>query len=149
MQVILVKDFPQLGGKGTVTNVKNGYFRNFLAPQKVARQATAADLERFAKLEVEREAKRAEMLAKAQELMSKMASGTLEIKAKATGGSSLYAQIHEHDIAILLNKKYGCALEARDVKFEAPVKKVGTHKLVASLSPAHKVDMTLVVNGEA
>lgn len=149
MQVMLVKDFPQLGNKGTVVNVKNGYFWNYLSPQGVARMATKIDLDRFSKAEAERSAERRKMLSQAEEMVGKLQGGTIEMKAKSTGGGSLYAQIHELEVADVLNAKYKTVLNASDIRFANPVKKTGSHEITVVLSPKHEVKMTLVIEGES
>lgn len=54
MQVILLDKVGNLGNLGDVVKVKDGYARNYLIPQRMARRATAAAIEEF-------EAKRAEL----------------------------------------------------------------------------------------
>lgn len=145
MQVLLVQDYAQLGQKGQVVNVKTGYFRNYLEPQGLARLATAQDKERFAKMEEERKQKRHAMVQQAAEVAGKLEGEKVLLTGKAAVGGSLYAQIHELEVAKELNTKFDAAIEASDIKFEKHVKKVGEYKFTVRLSNDHNVEMTLVV----
>lgn len=149
MQVVLTKDFPQLGQKGIVVNVKPGYFRNFLMTQGVAQIATSADLARFAKRDEERKAKRQEMLAKAKEMQEKMSGQQIKLKAKASKSGSLYAQLHELDVAKALNADFGMATEAADIKLEKAIKKAGEYKFTVRLGGETKLEMSLMVEADA
>ena len=62
MQVILVKPVRKLGKVGETVNVANGYGRNYLIPQELAIRATNDNLEKFATLQKELEAKRRKTL---------------------------------------------------------------------------------------
>ena len=57
MQVILVKPVRKLGKVGETVNVADGYGRNYLIPQELAIRATNDNLEKFAALQKELEAK--------------------------------------------------------------------------------------------
>ena len=57
MQVILLEKVVNLGDLGDVVRVRNGYARNFLIPQKMARRATETALKEFEERRAELEAK--------------------------------------------------------------------------------------------
>ncbi len=149
MQVVLKKDYPKLGQKGDVFNVKPGYYRNFLMPNDIVKIATEADMTRHEEMAKEREAKRKAMMAQAASLVVDLDGQTVQIAAKASDGGSLYANVHESDVAQLLNDKFSAHLAARDIKFAEPVKKVGPHSVMVVVSPEHKATLTLNVVAEA
>lgn len=66
MQVILLDKVGNLGNLGDVVKVKDGYARNYLIPQRMARRATAAAIEEFEAKRAELEKAAAEKLANAQ-----------------------------------------------------------------------------------
>ena len=43
MEVILIQDVDNLGGKNELVKVRNGYARNFLIPQKLAVEANPSN----------------------------------------------------------------------------------------------------------
>ena len=47
MQVILIQDVDNLGGKNELVTVKNGYARNFLIPQKFAVEASPSNMKQL------------------------------------------------------------------------------------------------------
>ena len=63
MQVILLDKVQNLGDLGEIVNVKNGYARNYLIPQKKASRATEENIKAF-------EAQKAELVAKAKESLA-------------------------------------------------------------------------------
>ncbi len=148
MQVVLTTDFPGLGRKGRVVSVKAGYFRNFLMPRSVAKIASNDDLKAYEQEEELRNQKRQEMLNQAAELLEKLNGATVELSGKASAKGSLYAQIHDLDIAKALEEKFAVAVEASDVVLKKHVKKTGDYEFAVRLSPNHVAMMKLVVKAE-
>ncbi len=70
MQVILLERIGRLGQMGDVVNVKDGYARNFLLPQKKALRATPDNLKRFEKDRAQLEARNLELKKEAEAVAS-------------------------------------------------------------------------------
>ena len=83
MQVILLEKVGNLGNLGDVVKVKDGYARNFLIPQRMARRATAAAIEEFEARRAELEKAAAEKLANAQAQGEKLEGLTVQILQKS------------------------------------------------------------------
>lgn len=145
MQVVLTQDYPQLGQRGSVVNVKPGYFRNFLFPQGLCRIAAEEDVTAYKKMMEEQEAKRQEMMAQAASVVLDLDGQTVVIKAKAAESGSLYANVHESDIAHTINTRFETHITAKDVKLTEQIKKVGPHQVVIEISAEHKATLTVVV----
>src|SRR3546814_16117279 len=79
MQVILLEKVVNLGNLGEVVRVRDGYARNYLIPQKIARRATETALKEFEARRAELEKVQAEKLAAAQAVGEKLAGQTITI----------------------------------------------------------------------
>ncbi len=84
MQVILLERIGRLGQMGDVVNVKNGYARNFLLPQKKALRATKENLARFEKERAQLEARDLELKKEAEAVAAKL--GRQDIPRHPAGG---------------------------------------------------------------
>lgn len=93
MQVILLETVRNLGNLGDIVDVKAGYGRNFLIPEKKAVFATEANKVVFEARRAELEKKAAQALAQAEQRASKLNDVTLTIEAQATEEGKLYGSI--------------------------------------------------------
>lgn len=97
MQLILTKNVPKLGHEYDIINVKAGFARNFLLPQRKAIIATPGEIARTEQMRADRLKKLEEVLANAKELADKLKKVTLTFKKKVRG-EKLYGSIGPKDI---------------------------------------------------
>lgn len=147
MKVILNKSIPGVGRRGDLLSVKDGYYRNFLFPRDLAMIATPGRVK-----EVEgRKQKRTESLAKvkenAKEIASKLQKISLELTAKTSSKSTLYAAIGPHDLVEALREQAGVILDASHVIMPEHIKKTGNHAVKVKLSDDVEVDVNVNVKG--
>ena len=83
MQIILLDKVVNLGNLGDIVKVKDGYARNFLIPQRMAKRATPAALAEFEARRAELEKVAAEKLAAAQGVADKMSGVSVSVASKA------------------------------------------------------------------
>ena len=148
MQVILLEKVANLGDLGAVVRVKDGYARNFLIPQRMARRATADAIAEFEARRAELEKAAAEKLAAAQAQGEKLAGLRVEISQKSGVDGRLFGSVTNHDIAEALGKQ-GYKVDKAQVRMPTgPLKTTGEHPLAVSLHTDVVVDITVVVVGE-
>jgi large subunit ribosomal protein L9 len=105
MEILLIENVPNLGVRGDVVNVKDGYARNFLLPRKKALPVTAGN-KRQIELEKERNLKlRAKELAEAQSLKEKLEAISLSVAKKVGENGHLFGSVTNADVAELLKAK--------------------------------------------
>lgn len=124
MKVILLKDVEDLGKKGDVKTVTDGYARNFLFKNKKAILATK---EALAELEKEKElaAQKAESDLKIiEETVSKIDGLEIEVMAKADEKGKLYGSLNEAKISQIL-KERGFSIKKSQIKIPQPIKDLG------------------------
>ncbi|WMW79142.1 50S ribosomal protein L9 [Undibacterium cyanobacteriorum] len=148
MQVILMDKVVNLGNLGDVVRVKDGYARNFLIPQRIARRATAAAIAEFEAKRAELEKAAAEKLAAAQAQGEKLNGLTVQISQKAGVDGRLFGSVTNFDIAEALTKQ-GFAVEKAQVRLpQGPLKAVGDHPVSVALHTDVVVEIVVAVLGE-
>jgi len=147
MQVILKKDVQNLGEAGDLINVKDGYARNFLLPQKVAEIATEGALKNrennLARIKAKQEKLHQEALEKAKEIEK---LGSIELSAKAGESGKLFGTITTKKLAEELLAKSGLEVDKKNLTLSAPINKVGEYKMLIKLTSKVKTELTVVVN---
>ncbi|MBR6000286.1 MAG: 50S ribosomal protein L9, partial [Oxalobacter sp.] len=99
MQVILLEKVVNLGNLGDVVKVKDGYARNYLIPQRIARRATEEAVKEFETKRAELEAAAAAKLAAAQEQGEKLSGLIVQILQKSGVDGRLFGSVTNYDIA--------------------------------------------------
>ncbi|NGM88854.1 50S ribosomal protein L9 [Parapusillimonas sp. SGNA-6] len=149
MQVILLEKVVNLGNLGEVVRVRDGYARNYLIPQKIARRATDAALKEFEARRAELEKAQAEKLAAAQATSEKLAGHSLVITQKAGVDGRLFGSVTTMDIAAALHKEGFSSIEKSQVRLpDGALKAVGEFPVSVVLHADVVADITVVVQGE-
>jgi large subunit ribosomal protein L9 len=148
MQVILLEKVVNLGNLGEVVRVKDGYARNFLIPQRMARRATASAVAEFEAKRAELEKSAAEKLAAAQAQSEKLNGMSVQVAQKAGVDGRLFGSVTNADVAAALTKQ-GFPVEKAQIRMpQGPLKVVGDHPLSVSLHTDVAVDITVSIVGE-
>jgi len=147
MKVILVKDVENLGKKYDVKEVKNGYARNFLLPQKLAKAATKKALKWLEdqKEIINKEAE--EELKMAQELASNLDGVEVAINVKIGEEGQLFESINNQKIAEKL-KEMGFEVKKSQIKLAEPIKELGEFPIKVGLEHNLEVEISLIITGE-
>jgi large subunit ribosomal protein L9 len=148
MQVILLEKVVNLGNLGEVVRVKDGFARNFLIPQRLARRATANAVAEFEVKRAELEKAASEKLAAAQAQGEKLNGLTVQISQKAGVDGRLFGSVTNFDIAEALTKQ-GFPVEKAQIRMpQGPLKMVGDHAVSVALHTDVVVEVTVAVLGE-
>ena len=149
MQIILLEKVVNVGNLGDVVKVKDGYARNFLIPQRMARRATASAVAEFEVKRAELEKAAAAKLAASQAQGDKLGGMTITIAQKAGVDGRLFGSVTNFDIAEALTKQ-GFAVEKAQVRMPTgPLKTTGEHAVAVALHTDVVVEITIAVVGEA
>jgi large subunit ribosomal protein L9 len=149
MQIILLEKVVNVGNLGDVVKVKDGYARNFLIPQRMARRATASAVAEFEVKRAELEKAAAAKLAASQAQGEKLNAMTISIAQKAGVDGRLFGSVTNFDIAEALTKQ-GFPVEKAQVRMPTgPLKTTGDHPVAVALHTDVVVEITVAVVGEA
>jgi large subunit ribosomal protein L9 len=147
MEVILKEDVPQLGHRGDVVKVAEGYGRNYLLPRKLAILANAANkavIEQMKAAAVRRSVREktdAEQLAKQYEGLS------LHFTRRAGENDQLFGSVTASDIAHELENR-GFNVDRRKIEIAHPMKSVGEYTIQIKLHREVSVPVKVTVTKE-
>jgi large subunit ribosomal protein L9 len=124
MEVILREHVDNLGSRGDIVKVAEGYARNYLLPRKLALAVTEAN-----KRQIERERKVAEVRdaeekSQAEALAQRITEAPIEIARRVGEQDTLYGSVTSADIAHALHAK-GFDVDKRKVHLPDPLKSLG------------------------
>ena len=143
MEVILLEHVEKLGKMGDKVNVKNGYARNYLLPQKKALRATEANLAVYEKQKAELEAHNKKLFDEATKLAETLNGYSTVLIRQAAETGQLYGSVTIRDIAAAI-KESGHNIERRQIFLEKTIKDLGMYKVKLNLHP--EVTQTILVN---
>jgi large subunit ribosomal protein L9 len=144
MQVILLQRIGRLGQMGDVVNVKDGFARNFLLPQKKALRATEENRKHFESQRHQLEANNLELKKEAEAVAEKLAGKTFVAIRSAGDTGQLYGSVSTRDIAEVVTAG-GFTVDRRQIIMERPIKELGLHVTSVALHPEVVVKVTLNV----
>ena len=148
MEVILLESVQKLGELGDKVNVKSGYGRNFLIPQKKAVPATVENLQQFEERRAELEAAAGDKLSIAKNRAEKVDELSITITTKAGEEGKLFGSITVRDIAEA-SEAVGVKLEKSEVRLpEGPIRELGEFEINIHLHPEVDAVLKLAVVAE-
>jgi large subunit ribosomal protein L9 len=124
MEVILRDHVENVGKRGEVVKVADGYARNFLLPRKLALIATPGNLKQVERERVKLDAKELEERTAAEAVASRMSSVEVVISRKVGETEALYGSVTSADIAESLLAR-GFDIDKRKIGLREPIKKLG------------------------
>lgn len=133
MNVVFLKNVPNVAKAGDIKNVPDGYARNYLIPNKLATPATAnvkAQLEAQAKAQ---EKKHAQMEAEHRQTAEQIQKLNLVIKAKTGSKNRLFGSITSADIAKELENSAGLVVDKRKIELPEPIRELGVFDVIVKL----------------
>lgn len=143
MKVILEKDVKNLGKKGDIVEVAEGYGRNFLFPRGLASEATAGNLKRLKNEKDAEKAKQDKQLSEAKKIAEQINNQVLQIKAKVGDAGKLFGSITAQEISERLQAQYKVEIDKRKIELKEPIKTLGTFPIQVKVYP--KVQATIKV----
>lgn len=149
MEIILMDKVGKLGNLGDVVRVKDGYARNYLIPQGLAKRANKANIAEFEARKAELEKLAAEKLAAALARAEALADFTITIRQKAGVDGRLFGSVTNADIADALTAA-GHAVNKTEVRLpEGPFKALGEYPASVSLHTDVTCEITVAVVAES
>ncbi len=125
MKVILLSDVKNLGKKGDIVKVADGYGRNFLIRQHLAVEATKKSMEILDEQKLQESLEEKQLEANAEALKARLAKLTLEFKVKSGKDGRVFGSVSTKQIAEQLMQKYEIKIDKRKVIDSAPIASMG------------------------
>ena len=147
MEVILKEDINNLGHRGDVVKVADGYGRNYLLPQKLALQATAANKAVIDQMKASAVRRSAKEKSEAEVLVGQLNNLALVFERKVGENEHLFGSVTSADIAQQLEAK-GFTIDRRKVQLDEPLKQVGEFHIPVKLHREVTAHVAVTVKGE-
>ena len=128
MKIILKEDVHKLGQKGDVVEVKPGFARNYLMPQKLAILFTEQQQKSFEEANRVEERKLERQKDSLNSVLKELEKLDLSLKMKSEEGDKLFGSVTKIDIAKLLDEN-GITIDKKYIILSSPIKTLGEHKI--------------------
>ena len=143
MKVIFLQDVKGKGKKGEIKNVSDGFAKNFLLPQKMAVEATAAkgkqeSIQYHKDMEEDN----------AKKLAEKIAQISLNISAKAGENGKLFGSVTSKELSEILKKEHGFDIDKRKFVLPDGIKSEGAYTVDIKLHPGIVAKLKVTVKAQ-
>jgi large subunit ribosomal protein L9 len=151
MKVILISKVANLGNIGDIANVRDGYAKNFLIPQKKAIFYSVANYQVFEAKKQQFEAENQKNTSGAEANKQKLDGKVITIIGNASDDGRLYGSITTATIAAKVNEILGLANNASravtriDIVLKKPIKDIGVHEVKVDLYSGIVANIKVVV----
>ncbi len=148
MQVILRTDVPELGKRGDVLDVADGYARNYLVPKGLAMKATSGAVAQAAAMRRARDQRDAQDRAEAEALATTLVPKVITVAARAGSEGRLFGSVTAADVASAIEAQTNVRIDRRKLVLAEPIKSLGTHVVPAKLHADVEFPVTVEVVAE-
>jgi large subunit ribosomal protein L9 len=133
MRVILRADIAEVGKRGDICDVSNGYARNFLLPRGLAIKATDGAVTQAGSMRRARDLRDAEDRSAAEEVARALVARTITITAKAGPEGKLYGSVTAADVTAAVAAQAGVELDRKKLQLPEAIKLLGSHQVPVKL----------------
>lgn len=145
MKVILTSDVDELGHKGDVVDVADGYARNYLVPRNIAVKATPGAIRQAEEMRAAREQALVAAREEAETFAQSLTGTRVVVAAHAGDEGKLFGSISDADIATAITKFTGIEVDRKLVVLDRPIKEIGLHEVALQPHPEVQLMVTLDV----
>ncbi|MCL6447236.1 MAG: 50S ribosomal protein L9 [Armatimonadetes bacterium] len=145
MKVILMADVKNLGKKGDLVQVADGYARNYLLPRGLALVATEDKVKQLARQRDGAARRKMKEEERSRELAARLDGLTVRVYGKAGERGRLFGSVNNKDIAEALQKEHGIEVDKRKIILKEPIKQLGTYPVQVRLYPQVEARLTVQV----
>ncbi|MGI8757654.1 MAG: 50S ribosomal protein L9 [Acidimicrobiales bacterium] len=147
MRLILRADVSNVGNKGDVVEVTNGYGRNYLLPRGLAFVASAGATAQAEGMRRSRNVKDAAARSTAEDVAKSLVSSPVTITARVGTDDKLFGSVTAADIAEAVNTQTGVEIDRKQLHLSEPIRTVGTHLVPLKLHAEVEFPVTVEVVG--
>jgi large subunit ribosomal protein L9 len=148
MEVILLEDVKNVGKKGEVVKVNDGYGRNVLIKKKQALEATGKNLNDLKLKKANDDKIAAENLEAAKELSKKIEAASITVAIKLGEGGKTFGSVSSKEIAEEVKAQLGYDVDKKKVQLKDAIKTVGDHEVKIKLHPQVTTTLKVKVEGK-
>lgn len=147
MKVFLLRDVVQLGKKGDITDVSEGYARNFLIPKGLVEVATASTIQTLTARKKKQEKIKKQTEKNVRSIHATLHRHSISLSVRVGESGTLYSAISPKQISESVHRTYGITLEVKRIRIAQPIKSVGTHHITITCDTGLVAEMSVRVSG--
>lgn len=148
MKIILREDLENLGHKGDLVEVADGYARNYLVPRGLAITATKGAVRQAQAMQRAREAREAREREAAESVAAKLRSQNVRVLARAGEAGRLFGSVTAADVAQAAAEQFGVEVDRRKLQLDEPIRELGTREISLKVHPDVEATFNVVVLAE-
>jgi large subunit ribosomal protein L9 len=148
MQIILIKDVDNLGAAHELVEVRPGYARNYLIPQKYAIEASASNMKVMEERRKQLQKKEDKLMAQIANVTEVLKAAPIKVGAKIGVSGKIFGSVTAIQLARAIREQKGYEIDRRRITVLDEVKEAGTHKASIDFGKENVVEIEFEVVGE-
>ncbi len=145
MKVILKENIDNLGSRGEIVDVADGYARNFLLQKKLVLIATPGNVRQWEEKAVIIQQKKEKVKFKAQKIADKLKEAKVTLLREKGEEGKLFGVITSQDIVEEIKKKFKIEIDHRKVDLKEPIRVIGVKEVFLKLHPEVEISLKIEV----
>jgi len=145
VKVILRADVSDVGKKGDIIDVSDGFARNYLVPKGLALRASEGNVQQAGSMRRARDLRDARDRGAAEEVARVLLPAIITVRAKSGNEGRLFGSVTTTDVAAAVQQQTGIEVDRRKLQLDEPIKSVGTHQIPTKLHPDVEFAITVEV----
>lgn len=145
MKIVLKKDYENLGIKGDIREVADGFARNFLISQEIALPATSSNISAITHLVQEEERTKKQTEERLESLKDKIENLKITLKMQTDVKGKLFGAVGKKEIQKALEKKIGIKVPKQKIGLAKSIKETGNYEVVINISEKSKSKINIQV----
>ena len=146
MKVVFLEDVDGVAKGGEVKEVKNGFARNYLIPQKLAAPATHNHLQQISKLSKLANEDRVKKISLLSDLSETLKGLEVKIEMRAASNARLYGSVTGTMIADAINEQIEGSIARQLVQLDNPIREVGSYPITIRLHEDIEAEINVIVS---
>ncbi len=146
MKVVLRAEVGQLGRRGDICDVADGYAQNYLIPKGLAIKANSGSMRAAESMRRARELQDIRRTEEAREMAARLGDRAITISARASEAGRLFGSVSAQILCTAIAEQTRVKLDTAVLNLSEPIKQTGTHTVRAILHPEVSVDVTVEVS---
>jgi large subunit ribosomal protein L9 len=148
MQVILIKDVDNLGAAHELVEVRPGYARNYLIPQKYAIEASGSNMKILEERRKQKQKREDKLMAEIAKVTEVLKASPVKLGAKLGTSGKIFGSVTSIQLARAIREQKGYEIDRRRISITDEVKEAGTYKAQIDFGKENVLEMEFEVVGE-
>ena len=148
MQIILIKDVDNLGAAHELVEVKSGYARNYLIPEKYAIEASSSNMKILEERRKQKDKKEQKLLAEIANVVAVLKQSPVKIGAKIGTSGKIFGSVTAIQLARAIREQKGYEIDRRRISITDDIKEAGSYKAQIDFGKDNVIEIEFEVIAE-